>query len=219
MSIAARDRAAWTSARTYRNAFDSNSVQHSIIATASDSPSFLRTGARVLGPGSYDLDHLVGWLHDPEVPGSSFKSKSPLRTRPPKRFDIELGRDGGVNAARKKCGLQLGSAPGTYGQRWSTSPRWRGGHKREPGQDSTYDHKGILRPTASRAYANAFRRGANESRVEKVDMSARRGPGLYNWADAKTGIQLLDPIRPSTCFAPRVGGKFAHVAASDLYAF
>ena len=135
------------------------------------------------------------------------------------------------------------TAPGTGGQRWTASPRgppyfhtpsrpYSFGVEvprsasmtlRDDGLDEIYDQtRGTLDEglrTSGRRYASAFTAGLPRLKPMAKGLPGL-GPGSYTLPEDAMcgGVRVLrEPFRPTSNFAPRVGGKFAHLGDSSWW--
>ena len=108
----------WTrTARTYRSDFRSTSPQRlHPVANREGAPAFDRSGARILGPGSYN----PRWLprEEDDRPLSSFVSAIPQRTASrPFTANIDLAHGDGLNSSARLNASIYSTSPGASGQR------------------------------------------------------------------------------------------------------
>ena len=227
-----------STARTYEAQFRSSTKQRPSHANPDpESPSFERSRAQVLGPGTYDPMPPT-WIFEAGRPLSPFASRSAQRGAQKGLLSAHL------DFATKDEGDTLSmflSAPGSHGQSWSPSPRsppfFHTKSRPYPGMsgdpigrddglnilqyDSTTSTLGGSVDSHPRRYASAFPFREATTRLEgrslRKDNAANLGPGSYNIHKhaACGGLKVLDEWdRPTRAFAPRVGGKFAHVGGN-----
>jgi len=203
--------------RKYDTVFRSGSPQRRDPAPWREGvPKFDRSLARVLGPGTYDPKRSSEFTEtDKQL--SSFSNTLPQRTGA-KAFtsDIDLahGKDPGNTALLLNKALHS-TAPGASGQRWTKSPRKEPYfHPQRINVDVYYDQE---RNTvdqsvkqSGRQYGSSFHTGVSRLSQTRMGTSQNLGPGSYNDTFPVTS-SVREPFRNSSTFAPRVGGKFAHV--------
>ena len=204
--------------RTYRSAFRSTSPQRGGLLNSPDSPTFQRSEAMVLGPGSYDIKPGFGapvWIRNPLKMNSSFSSKLEQRASSKKLSTVDLDYSQANDAG------QLSSVAATMGrQRWSHAPLKPAFFDYKPALAAAaantpfygMENKTMSTSQSHRRYAAVF-----HSKVPApwsiVGGESALGPGSYEVIPDVNcgGIRHEERPGPSRMFVPRVGGKFAMV--------
>jgi len=218
--------------RTHRVVFKSSAPQRPDLAPLHQlpgSPTFERSRARVLGPGTYDPPQHTWvstsatntWVTDPTRPLSSFACQRPQRSqgRKPITADLDLAHSSQSNDEGALRRLHT-AAPGTRGQKWTVSPRSPpffhvkshpysfGSHgeprDRDEGVDQMYDNAQTTR-TMRNTLDSTQRRFASSfsSRKEPAPHLATPvtlGPGSYNLPTDTAGIRTYNPYHASSSF-------------------
>lgn len=222
--------------RSFKVVFRSQSPQRP-PQTNVETRSFDRSRAQILGPGSYDpVDERLEWTHDADRKLSSFASSRPNRQMN-KYFDVhsrrleENAKDVVLdtpNSDRLNRSV-FPTAPGSRSLPLGRTTRFGGSHEKMfRGQEMFYDSgskSGVgtlsrsLKQT-SRHYASSFTLGVPARKPLATASSAGTlGPGQYTIRDEvhAGGITRARESwnRPTSNFAPRVGGKFGHVQDRD----
>ena len=198
--------------RTYRSAFQSTTPQRAVMGTGPlpDSPSFERSGAMVLGPGSYDPSQPT-WIRVPAKKSPAFANTMSQRGSQfrPCAADLEYDQPAAqlaAVAARKSR------------QKWTDSPRsapyfdTRPRHRElMPGLDEFYamdvNSMGRQAKAVPRRYAAVFSSKLPARPLLKSESDL--GPGSYNVNECTCGgLRVEEPRSPSRVFAPHVGGKY-----------
>ena len=190
--------------RTFRSVFSSTSPQRANMIGGVDptSPSFERSGASVLGPGSYDVSPLT-WVREPTRKTVPFKSgqKQRVSLMKPITADLDFAGDDG---------LDLGSKASTMSrQKWTGSDRWGPQQRmRARGLDEFYavEAYNSIGSLNSRKYASSFQSKVSRLGTSDAKVNSDLGPGSYDvGGDCLCGgVRTEDPYGPSRAFAPSV---------------
>uniref|UniRef100_A0A7S2HSV8 Uncharacterized protein n=1 Tax=Haptolina brevifila TaxID=156173 RepID=A0A7S2HSV8_9EUKA len=198
-----------------------------------ESGGFERSGAMILGPGSYDPNP-PRWLRDvgrnSTVFASTRKQREPLLQSTSSEIDLMHTED----VESMQLNTLFSTSPGASGQRWTASPRTapyfharsrpysfgrdapRGARDRDLGHDQYYAMESRtmsdMLKGAPRTYNTAFRSKLPMRLpvTQKGGTPIEVGPGSYSEHEEVCcgGIRVEGRRGPSSCFAPAVGGRY-----------
>ena len=209
--------------------FRSATPQRGSMGGGANSPSFERSGAVILGPGSYDFA-MPEWIRTPTKQSLCFASTRKQREDAPSAVlskDIDLMHTANLARSAQLSRSVFCHAPGTNGLRWTTSARGAPyfhppsrpysfgvdspAYDRGPDTDYNVDN-GTIEDRLKRGNRNY-----NTCFTSKLPLRApvggsdnQLGPGAYNQTEECFcgGIRVEARRGPSPCFAPAVGGRW-----------